>query len=164
MNGQKELYKVLKKIDICFKYYEHPATPTIEIAKKYWQDLNATHCKNIFLRNHKGNGHYLVCFEHEQTLSIKTLEEKLKQGKLSFASDWRLEKHLGLKAGSVSPFGLINDSKKHVTVFLDKNILKSSKISFHPNINTASLVIKTKDFIKFMDWTENKYEFLELYH
>ena len=163
MNGQKELYEVLEKLNINFEYYEHPAAPTIEIAKKYWKDLDATHCKNIFLRNHKGNKHYLVSFEHEQTLSIKTLEQKLKQGKLSFASGWRLEKYLNIKAGSVSPFGLINDKENHVTVFLDKNLLKTETISFHPNINTASLVIKTKDFVKFMDWTGNNYEFLELY-
>ena len=163
MNGQKEVYKVLEKLNIKFEYYEHPASPTIEIAKKYWKNLEATHCKNIFLRNHKGNRHYLVAFEHEQTLSIKALEQKIKQGKLSFASNWRLEKYLNIIAGSVSPFGLINDKENHVTVFLDKNLLKTEKISFHPNLNTASLVIKIKDFVRFMDWIGNDYEFLELY-
>ena len=163
MNGQKELYEILDSLNIKFEYNEHPAAPTIEIAKQYWQNLDATHCKNIFLRNHKGNRHYLVSFEHTKELSIKSLEQKLKQGKLSFASDWRLEKYLGLKAGSVSPFGLINDSEKHVTVFLDKNLLKSKTISFHPNLNTASLIIKIDDFVKYLKWTGNEFEFLELY-
>lgn len=163
MNGQKELYDLLADLNIDFEYNEHPAAPTIEIAKQYWKDLDATHCKNLFFRNHKGNRHYLVIFEHEQNLSIKSLEQKLKQGKLSFASEKRMEKYLGLKPGSVTPFGLINDKEHHVTVFFDKNLQKAEKISFHPCINTASLVIKFEDFIRFMEWTNNEYEFLDLY-
>ncbi len=163
MNGPKELYELFKNLNIDFEYHEHPPAPTIEIAKQYWKDLDATHCKNLFFRNHKGNKHYLVVFEHEQNLSVKTLEQMLKQGKLSFASEWRMEKYLGIKPGSVSPLALINDKENHVKVFFDKNLLKSKKISFHPCINTASLILKFKDFIRFMDWTGNEYEFLELY-
>ncbi len=163
MNGQPELYKTLEELNINFEYYEHPPVPTIEEAKKYWVDLNATHCKNIFFRNHKGNRHYLVILEHTQALNIHDLEKRLKQGKLSFASEKRMVKYLGLKPGSVSPFGLINDKENHVYIFLDKNLRNSDKISFHPNINTASLVIDFKDFEKFLKWIGNRYEYLELY-
>lgn len=163
MKGQTDLYKVLKQLNIDFEYYEHPPAPTIEIAKKYWKDIDAVHCKNLFFRNHKGNKHYLVIFEHEQSLPVKKLEQMLKQGKLSFASEWRMEKYLGVKPGSVSPLALINDKENHVKVFFDKNLQKAEKISFHPCINTASLVIGFKDFIRFMDWTTNEYEFLTLY-
>ncbi len=163
MNGQPELYKTLEELNISFEYYEHPPAPTIEEAKKYWVDLNATHCKNIFFRNHKGNRHYLVILEHTQALNIHDLEKRLKQGKLSFASEKRMVKYLGLKPGSVSPFGLINDKEKHVYIFLDKNLRNSDKISFHPNINTASLIINFKDFERFLELSGNSYEFLELY-
>ncbi|RLD82998.1 MAG: prolyl-tRNA synthetase associated domain-containing protein, partial [Bacteroidetes bacterium] len=139
------------------------AAPTIEIAKQYWKDLDAVHCKNLFFRNHKGNRHYLVVFDHRQNLSIKSLEQKLKQGKLSFASEKRMEKYLELKPGSVTPFGLINDKEKHVTVFFDKNLKEAERISFHPCVNTASLVVKFNDFIRFMNWIENDYIFLDLY-
>ncbi len=163
MNGQKKIYDALKELNIDFEYNEHPPAPTIEIAKQYWKDLNATHCKNLFFRNHKGNKHYLVVFEHLQNLSVKSLEQMLKQGKLSFASEWRMEKYLGVKPGSVSPLALVNDLENHVKVFLDKNLLQAQKISFHPGINTASLVLSFKDFMRFMDWTGNEYEFKELY-
>jgi len=163
MRGDNKLYKILDELNIQFEYYEHPPVPTIEKAKKYWKDISAGHCKNIFFRNHKGNKHYLVSFDYTEKLVISDLETRLKQGKLSFASDKRLEKYLGLKAGSVSPFGLINDLENHIHVFLDINLQKYSKISFHPNINTASLVIDFNDFIKFLDYTGNKYEFLNLY-
>jgi Ala-tRNA(Pro) deacylase len=163
MNGDRRLYQVLDELEIKYDYYEHPAAPTIEEAMKYWVDIEATHCKNIFLRNHKGNRHYLVILEHTRELRIRDLELRLKQGKLTFASDERLLKHLGLTPGSVSPFGLINDTAKHVHLFLDRNLLKSSRISFHPCINTASLVVSFSDFEKFLGWTGHSYEYLDLY-
>ena len=163
MNGQKEIYELLKELKIEFEYNEHPPAPTIEIAKQYWKNLDAMHCKNLSFRNHKGNRHYLVVFDHRQNLSIKSLEQKLKQGKLSFASEKRMDKYLGLKPGSVSPLGLINDKEKHVRIFLDKSLKNAKQISFHPCVNTASLVISFENFVRFMDWTTNQYEFMELY-
>lgn len=163
MNGDPNLYKILYELDIPFEYHEHPAAPTIEVAMKYWKNLDATHCKNLFFRNHKGNRHYLVILEHTQQMSIHELEKQLKQGKLSFASDERMMKYLGVTPGSVTPFGLINDSGHHVHVFLDQNLRGSKTISFHPCINTASIIVKWNDFLKFLNWTTNTFEFITLY-
>jgi Ala-tRNA(Pro) deacylase len=163
MNGQPELYNVLKELEIDFDYYEHPPAPTIEEARKYWKDVEATHCKNLFFRNHKGDKHYLVILEHTQSLEVHDLEKRLKQGKLSFASEQRMQKYLGLRPGSVSPFGLINDKDRHVYLFLDENLMNSSRISFHPNNNTASLVVSFNNFMRFLSWTKNNYEFIKLY-
>ena len=157
------MYETLRELGIDFDYVEHPEAPTIEIAKKYWTNLDSTHCKNLFFRNHKGNRHYLVVFDCDHDLAIHDLEKMLKQGKLSFASEARMEKYLGLRPGSVSPFGLVNDEEHHVYVFLDKNLLKAKKLSFHPNDNRASLAIKLDDFIRYMDWVGNGYEWIELY-
>ena len=163
MNGQPELYRVLKELNIQYEYYEHPPASTIEEAKKYWEDLVATHCKNLFFRNHKGNRHYLVVLEHTQNMAIHDLEKRLKQGKLSFASPHRMEKYLGLTPGSVSPFGLINDKENHTHIYLDENLKKSERISFHPNINTASIVISYADFIRYLEWSGNTYAYINLY-
>ena len=163
MRGQKELYELFEKLGIEYTYREHPPVATVEEAKKYWKNLDSGRCKNIFLRNHKGNRHYLVILEHRQDLAIHDLEKRLKQGKLSFASPKRMMKYLGLTPGSVSPFGLINDTENHVHVFLDENLKKSDSISFHPNMNTASLVVPFADFERFLEWTGNTYEYLELY-
>jgi len=163
MNGDPRLYRLLEELSIQFDYHEHPPAPTIEEAKKYWKDLDATHCKNIFFRNHKGNRHYLVILEHTRYLDIHDLEKRLKQGKLSFASDERMYRYLGLTPGSVTPFGLINDQEHHVHVFLDENLLRSRTISFHPCINTASIILKMEDFLRFLNWTGNSYDFLQLY-
>lgn len=163
MNGSPELYQLFNDLGIEFEYHEHPEAPTIEIAMQYWDGIDATHCKNLFFRNHKGNKHYLVLLECTQALDIHDLEKRLKQGKISFASPERMDKYLGVKPGSVTPFGLINDHQKHVHVFIDKNLQNASRLSFHPLINTASLTIKREDLIKFLDHQGNTYEFIEMY-
>jgi Ala-tRNA(Pro) deacylase len=163
MRGQKELYELLEKLSIRFEYYEHPSLVTIEDAKIYWKDYNSGKCKNIFFRNHKGDRHYLVILEHLRQLNIHDLEKRLRQGKLSFASDQRLKKYLGVEPGSVSPFGLINDSGKNVCLFIDEKLLESERLAFHPNINTATIIVSKSDFLKFLNYTRNTYEFLRLY-
>jgi len=163
MRGQQELYKLLEKLSIDFEYHEHPPVATIEDAKIHWKELNSGRCKNIFFRNHKGDRHYLVILEHLRQLDIHDLEKRLKQGKLTFASDQRLKKYLGVEPGSVSPFGLINDKDHHVHLFIDEKLNESDRLSFHPNINTASLVILKTDFIRFLKYMGNSFEFIKLY-
>lgn len=157
------MYKIFKELGVEFEYHEHPPGPTVEEALKYWKDIDSAHCKNIFFRNHKGNRHYLVISDYRYQLDIHDLEKRLKQGKLSFASPKRMMKYLGIEPGSVSLFGLINDKEDHVHLFIDESLKNAEKISFHPNINTASIVIARKDFLKFLDWSGNTYEFIKLY-
>jgi Ala-tRNA(Pro) deacylase len=163
MNGSEKLYQLLECLNISFEYIEHPEAPTIEIAKQYWNGHDAKHCKNLFFRNHKGSRHYLVILDCDCDMDIHSIEKQLHQGKLSFASEQRMMKYLGLTPGSVTPFGLINDTDHHVHVFLDKNLQKAERLSFHPCLNTASLIISKNDFIRFLDYTRNCYEWLELY-
>jgi Ala-tRNA(Pro) deacylase len=164
MRGQKELYELLKKLSVEFEYHEHPPVATIEDAIIHWRELNSGRCKNIFFRNHKGDRHYLVILEHLRQLNIKDLEKRLKQGKLTFASDQRLKKYLGVEPGSVSPFGLINDESHHVHIFIDEKLNEYDRLSFHPNINTATLVIKKPDLLKFLKFLGNSFEFIKLYN
>lgn len=159
----KQVFDVLETLGIAYQVIYHPPTPTVEEALKYWKDLEAVHCKNLFFRNHKGNKHYLVIFECTQQLHIHELEQRLKQGKLSFASAERMERYLGLSPGSVSPFGLINDQEHHVFVFINQNLLQAHKLSFHPNDNTASVSIGTEDFVRFLKAMGNDYAFIKLY-
>jgi len=163
MIGQSIVYETLDRLGIAYSYTEHPAAATIEEGRPYWADLPGTHCKNLFFRNHKGNRHYLVIFQCDQHLAIHDLEQRLHQGKLSFASEQRMERYLGLRPGSVSPFGLLNDREHHVYVFLDEALKGYTHLSFHPNDNRASLNIKFEDFVRYMDATGNGYEWIRLY-
>jgi Ala-tRNA(Pro) deacylase len=159
-NRSKVLAK-LKEMEIQYEIFEHPPLDTIEIAQQYWKDIDATHCKNLFFRNHKGNKHYLCIIKDTTPFNLKPLEKQLKQGKLSFGSEKRLEKYLGVKPGSVSPFGLINDHEHHVHLFIDQQLKQSDKVSYHPNDNTASVVISFTDLIRFIETMGNSYEYID---
>ncbi len=162
MSTESKVYEVLSMLNIDYQLLTHPPAPTIEVAKTFWQEIDSTHCKNLFFRNWKGNQHYLVILEWNKDLDTKTLEKELKSGRLSFGSAERLQKFLGLEAGAVSPLGLINDSEKHVIVFLDEELKNAEKLTFHPNINTAAVTFSFSDFEKFLKWTGNSFEFRKL--
>ncbi len=162
----EKIKKVLAFLDergFVYDWYEHPEAPTIAIAKAHWRQDGSKHCKNLFFRNHKGNRHYLVVLDCERDLDIHDLEKRLHQGKLSFASPQRMEKYLGLQPGSVSPFGLINDTENHVHLFMDKNLKEEKSLSFHPNDNHATVVIEVDEFMRYLNAVGNSFEFIELY-
>ena len=160
LRGPAELYQLLDSLQIPYEYIEHPPVPTVEEAMKYWSGIESGHCKNIFFRNHKGDRHYLVILYYDSKLNIRELEQKLHQGKLSFASDRRLMQYLGLTPGSVSPFGLINDKTRHVHLFIDRTLMNHERLSFHPNTNTASRIIPREGLFRFLDHTGNTWELI----
>lgn len=170
---QQKVYAFLEFHRIPFTFYTHPEGKTIDEAKRWWRADGSIHCKNIFLRNHKGNRHYLVCIDSNHDLDIHELELKLKNmlqmnnqpscGKLSFASPERMSRYLGLEPGSVSPFGLINDTERHVHLFLDANLQNANKLSFHPNDCRATIVISRQEFENYLSVVGNDYEYIDLY-
>ena len=178
-----KVHKFLEEHGIQHTTHYHPPLPTIELALEYWKEIDSTHCKNLFFRNHKGNRHYLVVFECHKELSIHTLEKSLRQGKLSFASAERMERCLGLLPGSVSPFGLINDMNlvseegipaegvaakelfengHRVKLFLDKDLMTAERLSFHPCDNTASTVVSNEHFMRYLSIWGGEYEWIDI--
>lgn len=157
------MYECLDKMGIEYEYYEHPEAPTIEIAAQFYRGEDTTLCKNLFFRNHKGNRHYLVIMDSRHQMDIHSIEKMLRQGKLSFASPERMMKYLGLRPGSVSLFGLVNDKDHEVTLFVDKGLVNVKKVSFHPNDNRASLVISSSDMFKFIENIGNEWQVVDLY-
>jgi Ala-tRNA(Pro) deacylase len=163
MTGREAVVDYLDQHQIPYEIHEHPPVPTVEDALPYWKDIDAAHCKNLFFRNHKGNRHFLVILDHLRQLNIRDLEHRLKQGKISFASPGRMERYLGLSAGSVSAFGIINDHENHVHLFIDSTLQSAKRISFHPNENNATFVISFASFKRFLETSGNSYEFISLY-
>ena len=184
----EKVHSFLEDNGIEYQTHYHPPLPTIELALEYWKDIDSTHCKNLFFRNHKGNRHYLVIFECHKELDIHSLEKSLHQGKLSFASAERMERCLGLQPGSVSLFGLIQDmdlmeraedgsiisvkegvmqkelfeNGHRVKLYLDADLRDAERISWHPCDNTASTVISNADFHRFLELWGGETEWLEI--
>ncbi len=160
---EDDVYKTLDMLSIPYYRLTHSAVNTIAELDKYnINDDNIVHCKNLFLRNSKGDKHYLVITEPDKRTNTRSLARQIKSTRLSFASPERLQKYLGLDPGSVSPFGLINDKNKDVEVLIDKDLDTRQKITFHPNINTASVTISYSDFQKYIKWCGNKITYVDV--
>lgn len=158
--NEQKVYDVLEKLNISYVQHEHPPVFTVEQAEQHWENITGAHCKNLFLRNKKGNRHYLVILESSKKAALKSLEKQLGEDRLSFASEERLRKYLGLETGAVSPFGLINDSRKEVQVVIDRDLKKAERINFHPNVNTATVGVSFEDFERFLNWCGNRVSYL----
>src|SRR5918993_495679 len=149
------VYEKLASLGIQYSLYEHPAVFTAQDAETHWRDIPGTPVKNLFLRNKKGDRHYLVILGIEKQADLRHLVKVIGDDRLSFGSPERLMKHLRVTPGSVSPLGLINDRAHVVRVIVDSDLRSAERLIFHPNDNTASLTIAAADFVRFLEQQGN---------
>ncbi len=142
MNGEPgaDVEHYLTGLGLAFTRHQHPPVATVAEAEEHWAAIDALHCKNLFLRNQKGSRHFLVVLAASRRADLAALGDLFGERKLGFASPERLQAHLGLTPGSVSPFGLINDREHRVEVAIDRAVRDAARVAFHPNVNTATLV------------------------
>lgn len=152
----------LQALGISYDLYEHPPVFTAEEAATHWRDLPGKAVKNLFLRNKKGDRHYLVILGIEKQADLRHLVKVIGDDRLSFGSPERLMKHLGVTPGSVSPFGLINDRDRAVRVIVDSDLKTADRLIFHPNDNRASVTITGADFVRFVETHANGVRWIKL--
>jgi Ala-tRNA(Pro) deacylase len=156
------VYAALDSLSIPYERFEHPAVFNADDASQYWDPIDAVQCKNLFLRNKKGDRHYLVVVQIDKRVDLKELVKVVGDDRLSFGSPERLQAELGLTPGSVSPFGLLNDPDGSVRVLLDRGLRDASRLIFHPNINTASVVLSWDGLERFLATRTNSVRVIEL--
>ena len=147
--NKSDLLRMLSKHNIKYDVWEHAPLHTVEESKKLRGKIEGIHTKNLFLKNKKNNFFLFSCQE-STIVDLKQLKKVLNLGNISFARNLYLKKILGVKPGSVTPFGLINDQNNEIKFFLDKKILYHKKVNFHPLVNTSTVSLDTKDFLLFM--------------
>lgn len=130
----------------------HPPVYTVAEAKQHRNLLAGCHIKNLFLRDKKKR-YFLVVAREDLKLDLKELGGRLGTARLSFASPARLMEKLGVEPGSVSPFGVINNHEKDVTVVIDQAVMASGPVNCHPLCNTMTTAIKSDDLLRFLDAT-----------
>ncbi len=146
-----EVLKFLAINKISYKLFEHQAVFTNEESGKINIPEVKDNAKNLFLRNNNKTQYYLVTLRHNKRADLKNFALKLGEKKLSFGSPEDLRNILGLTPGSVSPFGLLNDRKKRVKFYFDKDFFEKEKICVHPNINTGTIILNIADFNKIIE-------------
>jgi Ala-tRNA(Pro) deacylase len=158
--AEQPVYARLDELGIGYTRYEHPPIASAEAGEQYWSGIDAAHCKNLFMRNQKGTKHYLVILDYRKRANLRAVADQIGDGKLSFGSPERLIKYLGVEPGSVSPFGLIHDAERAVRIVIDRDLKAAEKISFHPNINTATIVLRFADFQRFLEACGNPVQYV----
>jgi Ala-tRNA(Pro) deacylase len=130
--------------------HEHPAVMTVEESERLVPKLPGAKTKNLFLRDRKGQRHFLVTAPHDRPVDLNALGEGLGAGKLGFASPERLLKHLGITPGSVSLLALFNDREHAVEFVIDRGLWEAEAVQAHPLVNTATMVISHADLERFL--------------
>lgn len=111
--------------------------------------LPGAHTKNLFLKDDKGQL-WLISAEQTTQINLKTLPKVIGSGRLSFGSEERLYDALGVRPGSVTALGLINDPQHRVKFILDKALFDAEIVNFHPLTNTATTALSQADFRQFI--------------
>lgn len=139
MNNKEKVYKYLDQHNISYTVSEHPPIHTIDALDEYDIPNKDKIAKNLFLRNDNGKKHYLITIRQDKTVDLKELRKKIDSSRLSFASEERLMEQLGLKKGSVTPLGVINNTNTKVEVYFDEDLVDEEIIGVHPNENDATV-------------------------
>lgn len=153
---------MLKQLNITYQWFDHPAVFTVAESDKLKGEIPGKGTKNIFLHNKRKENFYLISLCGDKQMDIKAFRSSLGESKLSFAKPQYLMQYLQVTPGSVNPYGLIYDTDKKVQFFIDDDLLQEEWISFHPNVNTATISLKTDDFQKYFSYTGHKIQTISL--
>ncbi len=151
MDKKERVLKKLDELNIKYELIDHSPVYTIEEMENLNLEEKGHIVKNLFLKNSNGKKHYLVVLKSDKKADLKSIRSQIESSALSFASEERLEKHLGLLKGAVTPLGIINDDNHCVNVLIDEDLKNQSIIGVHPNVNTSTVFISYDDMIKFIN-------------
>ncbi|KAG8378282.1 hypothetical protein BUALT_Bualt08G0121300 [Buddleja alternifolia] len=148
---KEQLLTRLQELQIDFPRYEHPVVLTVEAQAKYVGHLKGALSKNLFLKDKKQR-FYIVSALAETKVDLKVLSQRLGLGKggLRMAPEEALAEILQVPLGCVTPFALVNESARHVSLLLDQGIKSQECCFFHPLSNDMSITVNARDLDKFL--------------
>jgi Ala-tRNA(Pro) deacylase len=116
-------------------------------------EIPGGHTKNLFLKDKKGALFLVVALE-DARIALNGLHRQLgATGRFSFAPAETMRAILGVEPGSVTPFAILNDTERLVTVVLDRAMLAHDVLNYHPLTNTMTTTIARDDLLKFLQAT-----------
>ncbi len=146
---REDLLARLAGLGIETETVEHPAVFTVAESSVLERRLPGGHTKNLFLKDRKDRLFLVVALGHAR-IDLKTLHNRLGCERLSFGRPELLTEVLGVPPGSVTPFALINDTARRVTVILDADMMLHERLNYHPLVNTATTNIVRDDLLRFI--------------
>lgn len=145
----QDLFARLDCLGIAHRTHHHPPVFTVAESAALRGELPGGHCKSLFLKDKKGGLWLAVMLEHRRT-DMNRLAERLGAPRFSFGKPELLYEVLGVTPGSVTPFALINDRDRRVTVILDEAMLRHDPLNYHPLSNDMTTAVSPADLLRFI--------------
>lgn len=128
---------------------DHPAVFRVEEGLELKASMPGAHTKNLFLKDKKGRL-WLISARQDTVIDLKRADKWIGSARLSFGAEALLWATLGVRPGSVTALGLINDPDRRVTFVLDQALWDADIVNFHPLTNTATAALAQADFRRFL--------------
>ncbi|KAL0853943.1 hypothetical protein Bca101_059095 [Brassica carinata] len=153
----------LQELQIDYSKYEHPPVLTVEEQAKYVSSSEGTLSKNLFLKDKK-NRYYIVSAMVDTKVDMKVLSQRLGLGKggIRMAPEEALTELLQVSLGCVTPFAVINESARDVSLLLDQKFKNQTRCIFHPLSNDVSISLNTSGLDKFLQSIERDPVYVDL--
>ena len=105
----------------------------------------------------------MITVKGDKKVDLKEFRRNNNTRPLTFASSEDLMKILNLIPGAVTPLGVLNDKERKVIVFIDEFFKEEPFIiGIHPNNNTATIWLYTKDLIDIIKEHGNVVEIINI--
>jgi len=131
MLTRTELEAFLDDQGIAFATHEHPAVFRVGEGEEIKAAIPGAHTKNLFLKDAKDQL-WLISARDLTPIDLKRLHPVIGSARLSFGNAALMEETLGATPGSVTAFGLINDTERRVRFVLDLALAQAEQVNFHP--------------------------------
>ena len=139
----------LAEHDIPHATIDHPAVFRVDEGLELKAALPGAHSKNLFLKDKKGRL-WLISARQDTVIDLKRADKWIGSARLSFGNETLLWETLGVRPGSVTALGLINDPDRRVTFVLDQALWDADIVNFHPLTNTATTALAQAEFRRFL--------------
>ena len=148
MYSEQQVLDFLESLHIPYTLQTHPPVHTMEDCFVL-QNIpeNTQMPKNIFLCNRQETTFYLFITEPQTPFKTAIVSKLLNVSRLSFAKEEHLERLLHVTSGAVNPLSLLFDETSSIQFVMDSALLSYEYLAFHPLVNTATVIMKTSDFI-----------------
>lgn len=144
-----DLFAFLDTHAIAHTTVEHAATFTVEAGRHLKASMPGGHSKNLFMKDKDGSL-VLISAWAESQLRLNQLHKLIGTRRLSFGSAELMRDCLGVAPGSVTAFGLMNDTQNRVKFVVDAALMRFDQVNFHPLVNTATTSISQADLHRFV--------------
>lgn len=148
---RSDLLAFLDSLGVATTTTDHAPVFTVEESRALRGRIAGAHTKNLFLKDKKG-ALFLIVAREDAVIDLKRVHDIIgASGRVSFGKPDLLMETLGVPPGSVTPFAVINDAARRVTVVIDSDLMAHERVNFHPLENNATTTIARDDFLHFLE-------------